>query len=208
MKNKLHSFSLHVDSSEAVIKSLEFGELAGISKASQGKNFNKWTKADQQLWDRNLRQKVSSLTSISIRYLSSENAFFVRPQDINPYFVELETKSNLYRQILLGKELGERVELRIYFRSVETLGWCITVAIYHTKGELISSDDNFRILCDFPIILTQQAIKDYGKIARDLGFNIKEDLGDNSSFIDEFGDNVYTPYKLSFEKNDIVIDLN
>ena len=83
MANKysnLESFTLSVDATKAVLQYQPFAGLSGISKESQGKGFRDWTKVDQEKWHGKLRETVGKNMFIGLRYLASENAFYVRTE--------------------------------------------------------------------------------------------------------------------------------
>lgn len=198
----LDSFSLTIDATNAVLRHPKFASLSGISKVSQGKRFQDWAKIDQQKYQAKLRSTVGHHFFVGMTYLSSENMFFVRPQKVNPYLSNLGHKARIYQQTVAGEDYGEKVELRFYIRSIESLGWCITVAIWYDNDKF--GDDkreNLRILCDFPLVATQGG-NQHDELLQQYGFKV-ERYDNIDGFTDEFGDYEYGNSSTTVSKNDV-----
>lgn len=222
MKSNMHSFSVSVNASHAILNNRKFAELSGISRVSQGKRWQEWSEEDRRIWHNKLNKDIGHLNRVTINYLASEEAFFVRPERINPYLVPLEPKARLYQQIVAGKRYGvtagivdfdevvKRVELRIYcrgvHRGVQNLGWCLTVATYCDDGQVSSErseHEKLEVLCDFPLAATQMDYTKADELVSSLGFKVDRSDRTGGPFEDEFGDSEYGSNWATYEKNGV-----
>lgn len=183
----------------------------GISSQSQGKPFEEWVDRDKDLWHTQLQKDVGPLLGVGLRYMPSEDCFFVRPDGgQSPYLADLTPKNIIYSAVLFARTpeeiLGERVEARIYARPITGLGWCLTVSLYWSNGMFGDSQrEDFHVLCDIPLVAAQDWADKVQDGMRGLGFKVDFHEPLHGSHVDEFGEQAYYPDRLSYEKAGVTL---
>jgi hypothetical protein len=184
----------------------KFARWWGVSEGSQGKSFKEWADLDKELWQDKIRKKVIQRPYLGVNYLASENVLYVRPKHISPYFCYFKNKDRIYQETVAGEILAEEVQLRVYSRVVVKLGWCLTVALYWNNGKVGDDEqEEFKILCDFPLAATQTPWSEFDGTMEDLGFKVthSDSISGNT---DEFGDLAYMEPQHFYELNGVRID--
>lgn len=200
-----HWFSVNV--LDAVINHKKFGELTGIKGASEGKEYKDWSKADKDHWHKNFAEKVADKTRVTINYLQSENAYFVRTYKSNPSIVQRDSNTNLlYSAIVVGDEDGfkDHIEFLIYERLIKhdqgKYSWVLTPCLQYRDEKIIGGKHEFTPLCDFPLFRTDLNDEEVKK----LGFKIDRQGGDDI-YEDSFGEKHSIPTVIEYKKNGVEI---
>lgn len=200
-----HNFS--ISCTRAIFAHKKFGEITGIKSASLGKEFKDWSKSDKERWDKMYREKIGDKTNISVRYLQSENSYFVKTYKTSPIIISRGNNPELlYSTIVVGDEdgFGERIELLIYERLVkDTQGkyfYVLSPCLQYSDGLISSKKEFFITLCDFPLFKPDISDDEMRK----LGFEVKRQGGDDW-YEDSFGTNHSIPLIVEYTKNGVEI---
>jgi hypothetical protein len=158
---------------------------------------------------KHLLNKVIKCLQVGVNYLASEDVLYIRPQLASPYFRYFKNKDCIYLDTIAGEPIAEEAQLRVYCRVVDKLGWCFTVALYWNNGIFVDDDqDEFKILCDFPLAATQTPWSEFDGTMEDLGFKVThEDHDPMSRYTDVFGDIDYREPRHYYEAKGVRIDL-
>lgn len=202
-----HWFSVNV--LDAVINHKKFGELTGIKGASEGKEYEDWSKADKDHWHKNFAEKIADKTRVTLSYLQSENAYFIRTYKTNPSLVQRDSNTNLlYSANVVGDDDGfkDHIELLIYERLIKNdqgkYDWVLTPCLQYRDDHIhdINKSHIFTTLCDFPLFRTDLSDEE----AKKLGFEVERRGGDDI-YENSFGEKQSIETEIKFKKNGVEI---
>lgn len=196
-----HRFS--VDVSNAVMKHKKFGELTGIKSASEGKEYKDWSKTDKQKLN-HISQNINNNSSVSLTYLASENAYFIRTGEGGSYIAFRDSINNLlYSAIVAGDKDGwkSNIEFLLYERFIKKdhgkYEWILVPCLkYKGDNSFKKEDRTFDTLFEFPHFKERRTDEEL----KQLGFEIDRWGGDDV-FTDDFGEMDTIPTVLKYIKN-------
>lgn len=206
-KGQGYSHKFSIDASIAFSKNKKFREMVGIKSASEGKEYEDWTKAEKDKWGK-YPEKFRNRLRVSISYLASDNAYYISSFQETPYLIfrnDIATFRPIYSAYIAGDEQGIKANLKfcIYERLiVDEEGkreWVISPCIEYNDGFLNYDKNKFEALCDFPHFADKQ-----DEQIKQLGFKIKRDGGDDI-YEDPFGETHSLPVDVIYEKHGVEI---
>jgi hypothetical protein len=200
-KGYSHWFSVGVQ--DAIIKHRKFGEITGIKSATEGKNYNEWSKVDKEKWSK-MSPKISEQMRkwyVTITYLASEDAYFVNNYKDSPTIIfRKDTTNLLYSSIVVGDKNGfdPNIEFLLYERLIKKENgnseWVLVPCLQYS-GKWLAGEKDFIVLCEFPHF----AEKNENDL-KHLGFEIKRSGGDDI-YTDQFGKMQGIPTEIKYIKN-------
>ena len=199
--NFSHWFS--VDINETLSKNKLFLKMMGIKSGADGKDYDKWTKEEKNMWDK-FPDDLSDRLHVNIMYLVSENAYFISTFNGVPRMVlreDIGTSGLIYSTVVAGDKdrVKEYLEFEIYERLISNdqgkKEWVITPCINYKEGIFKFDNNKFEVICDFPHFSEKK-----DKDLENLGFEVKRE-GGGDIYEDPFGEKHSLPMEIKYIKN-------
>lgn len=195
-----YSQSFSINALDAVLVNRMFGELSKIRSAEEEKSYKDWTDSERKKWDKDFRSEIVNKVYVGIKYLSSEDAFFVKTKDQSGFVLPKIEKRYLYSSCLIGED--DSFEDHLEFGLVERIidykeGKTRAITGYLRENNGKDNDKSKTIiLFDFPYDRMDMTDDDL----KNLGFEVKRREG-SWPYEDMFGEMTVPPTMIDYTKN-------